>query len=252
MRPFPTLKPLIHARYCTKRTDFVLNDESGKAFRPSSLGGSYDDGDGDDDGARDASYRAASRCRGDGGDMIGAAGMPRSPFCAAVDSVKRPRATAAEAAAATRASSLSGSDDCCCVGLLRPSSAAAGLSRGASSSAASTLSAGSFAPAGPLGAAAQPASSSSAASPAEDDLWQVSKVSYTAVTADGVRLHLTRARCGAAAALRPRAHPVMLVPGLASSWEATWDVFPELSFVDHLARQGYDCWGVDLRGESVE
>ncbi|GBF90704.1 alpha beta hydrolase [Raphidocelis subcapitata] len=79
-------------------------------------------------------------------------------------------------------------------------------------------------------------------------LWPVKKRSYAVRAADGVRLHATRARCAAAAAARPRGHPVLLIPGLASSSEATWDITPELSLVDHLARQGFDVWAVDLRG----
>jgi hypothetical protein len=79
-------------------------------------------------------------------------------------------------------------------------------------------------------------------------LWPVKKISYSATTVDGLRLHATRARCPAAAAPRPGLHPVMLVPGLASSSEATWDITPELSLLDHLARQGFDVWAVDLRG----
>jgi len=83
-------------------------------------------------------------------------------------------------------------------------------------------------------------------------LWPVHKVEYSATTNDGVRLHATRARCPAASsALGPRCFPVMLVPGLASSSEATWDVTPELSLMDCLARQGYDVWAVDLRGAKV-
>ncbi|KIY96036.1 lipase [Monoraphidium neglectum] len=76
----------------------------------------------------------------------------------------------------------------------------------------------------------------------------VQRTGYTCTTSDGVRLHLVRGFCAAAAAARPRGHPVMLVPGLASSAEATFDVVPRLSLFGHLARQGYDVWLVDLRG----
>ena len=82
-------------------------------------------------------------------------------------------------------------------------------------------------------------------------LWPVERTSHSVTTHDGVRLQLTRARCADAMAVRPRAHPAMLVPGLASSWQATWDVTPRLSVVDHLASQGYDVWAVDLRGACV-
>jgi pimeloyl-ACP methyl ester carboxylesterase len=78
----------------------------------------------------------------------------------------------------------------------------------------------------------------------------VQRTGYTCTTSDGVRLHLVRGFCAAAAAARPRGHPVMLVPGLASSAEATFDVVPRLSLFGHLARQGYDVWLVDLRGGS--
>lgn len=84
-----------------------------------------------------------------------------------------------------------------------------------------------------------------------DALWPVSRASYSCLTSDGVRLHLTRGVCKPAAAARPRTYPVMLVPGLASSGEATWDITPGLSLIEHLSRQGYDVWAVDLRGATA-
>ena len=75
-----------------------------------------------------------------------------------------------------------------------------------------------------------------------------SSSSNSCVTGDGVRLQLVRGTCAAAAAARPRAHPVILIPGLASSAEATWDVLPQVSLFNHLVLQGYDVWLLDLRG----
>lgn len=80
-----------------------------------------------------------------------------------------------------------------------------------------------------------------------DDLAPVAKAEYACVTSDGVKLVLVRGSCPGAPAPK-REHPVLLVPGLASSADATWDVAPARSLFDHLARQGYDVWRVDLRG----
>ena len=93
-------------------------------------------------------------------------------------------------------------------------------------------------------------SSSSASSSFGDpvDVSGVERADYSCVTGDGVRLHLVRGTCAAAAAARPRAHPVILIPGLASSAEATWDVLPQVSLFNHLVLQGYDVWLLDLRG----
>lgn len=76
----------------------------------------------------------------------------------------------------------------------------------------------------------------------------VAKEEYSCTTSDGVRLVLVRGRAPAGAAPR-REHPVLLVPGLASGADATFDTAPGRSLFDHLARLGYDVWRVDLRGE---
>lgn len=75
----------------------------------------------------------------------------------------------------------------------------------------------------------------------------VAKAEYAVTTSDGVRLVLVRGAAPAGAAPR-REHPVLLVPGLASGADATFDVAPGRSLFDHLARLGYDVWRVDLRG----
>lgn len=46
---------------------------------------------------------------------------------------------------------------------------------------------------------------------------------------------------------RPQ-HPVLLIPGLASSGEHTFDLLPEHSLVNALVARGYDVWMADLRG----
>ncbi len=79
-----------------------------------------------------------------------------------------------------------------------------------------------------------------------DDLAPVVKTEYTCTTSDNVMLHMVRCSCPTSTA--KRSHPVLLVPGLASSAEATWDILPRHSLFEHLARQGYDVWRVDLRG----
>ncbi|GBF95977.1 alpha beta hydrolase [Raphidocelis subcapitata] len=94
-------------------------------------------------------------------------------------------------------------------------------------------------------------SSSSTSTSASSGIWDaappVVRTPYSVAAGDGVVLRLTRGVCPDAAAPK-RAHPVLLVPGLASAADATWDITPELSMFDHLARQGYDVWRVDLRG----
>jgi hypothetical protein len=75
----------------------------------------------------------------------------------------------------------------------------------------------------------------------------VERIEYSCTTSDGVRLFMVRGRFHAAPV--KRGHPVLLVPGLASGAQATWDITPQHSLFEHLARQGYDVWRVDLRGE---
>jgi alpha-beta hydrolase superfamily lysophospholipase len=41
---------------------------------------------------------------------------------------------------------------------------------------------------------------------------------------------------------------VLLIPGLASSAEHTFDLMPEFSLVNALVAKGYDVWMADLRG----
>jgi hypothetical protein len=75
--------------------------------------------------------------------------------------------------------------------------------------------------------------------------------SHVCITQDGWRLHISHAfdpTAEAADTPRPQ-HPVLLVPGLASSGEHTFDLLPDYSLVNALVARGYDVWVPDLRGE---
>lgn len=76
----------------------------------------------------------------------------------------------------------------------------------------------------------------------------IMKTEYEVATPDGIKLVLVRGRALGGAA-PPRQHPVLMVPGLASSADASFDPAPGRSLFEHLAKQGYDVWRVDLRGE---
>jgi pimeloyl-ACP methyl ester carboxylesterase len=99
-------------------------------------------------------------------------------------------------------------------------------------------------------------SSSSASSDSDsdsscwDDLPPVEKTVHNVVTSDGVTLVLVRALCPAArsGSATRREHPILMIPGLASAADTTFDLTPEYSLFDHLAREGYDVWRADLRG----
>lgn len=74
---------------------------------------------------------------------------------------------------------------------------------------------------------------------------------HVCTTQDGWRLHITHVfdpTAEAADGQRPQ-HPVLLVPGLASSGEHTFDLVPEYSLVNALVAHGYDVWVADLRGK---
>lgn len=76
---------------------------------------------------------------------------------------------------------------------------------------------------------------------------------HQCVTSDGWHLHILHVHDPAAQAScsrkRPQ-HPVLMLPGLASSGEHTFDLLPETSLVESLAARGYDVWVADLRGEA--
>ena len=69
---------------------------------------------------------------------------------------------------------------------------------------------------------------------------------HTCFTADGWRLHLTRVHDPETCSSRQ--YPVVMVPGLASSGEHTFDLLPDYSLANALVALGYDVWVVDLRG----
>lgn len=74
--------------------------------------------------------------------------------------------------------------------------------------------------------------------------------SHVCITQDGWRLHISHVfdpTAEAADTPRPQ-HPVLLVPGLASSGEHTFDLLPDYSLVNALVARGYDVWVADLRG----
>lgn len=76
--------------------------------------------------------------------------------------------------------------------------------------------------------------------------------SHVCITQDGWRLHISHVfdpTAEAADTPRPQ-HPVLLVPGLASSGEHTFDLLPDYSLVNALVARGYDVWVADLRGEA--
>jgi len=91
--------------------------------------------------------------------------------------------------------------------------------------------------------------STSSSSGSWDECAPVTRTDYSVTTSDNVVLRLVRGTCPTSTS--KRAHPVLLVPGLASSADATWDITPRYSLFDHLARQGYDVWRVDLRGNGI-
>lgn len=80
--------------------------------------------------------------------------------------------------------------------------------------------------------------------------------SHACITNDGWRLHIQHvydplAEASSGYADTVRQHPVLLVPGLASSAEHTFDLLPECSLVELLVSRGHDVWLADLRGELV-
>jgi pimeloyl-ACP methyl ester carboxylesterase len=152
----------------------------------------------------------------------------------------------------------SGADDdsdACSTSTSTSTSSSSSLSSGNDGASASVSSGGASYWASRGGAAAAPGGSAGTdgggeASGKAAPGWPVEREDHECTTSDGVTLRLVRGACpDAAAALPPREHPIILVPGLASSAAATWDVAPRLSLFEHLARQGYDVWLVDLRGE---
>jgi alpha-beta hydrolase superfamily lysophospholipase len=75
--------------------------------------------------------------------------------------------------------------------------------------------------------------------------------SHACITQDGWRLHISHVfdpTAEAADTPRPQ-HPVLMVPGLASSGEHTFDLLPDYSLVNALVARGYDVWVPDLRGK---
>lgn len=95
--------------------------------------------------------------------------------------------------------------------------------------------------------------------------------SHTCVTDDGWRLHIMHVYDPASASVSAAAsadaaadatstsgrldsssrrplYPVLMVPGLASSGEHTFDLLPDHSLVNALVARGYDVWMADLRG----
>jgi alpha-beta hydrolase superfamily lysophospholipase len=58
----------------------------------------------------------------------------------------------------------------------------------------------------------------------------------------------SRSNSSSGAGSRRPQHPVLLIPGLASSGEHTFDLLPEYSLVNALVARGYDVWMADLRG----
>lgn len=87
----------------------------------------------------------------------------------------------------------------------------------------------------------------------------VQREPHQCLTADGWKLHImhvfdptaeastTCSSCGFSSGSR-RQHPVLLIPGLASSAEHTFDLLPEYSLANALVANGYDVWMADLRG----
>jgi hypothetical protein len=82
---------------------------------------------------------------------------------------------------------------------------------------------------------------------------------HQCLTADGWKLHLmhvydpsaeasTSGRHDSSSDSRRPQHPVLMIPGLASSAEHTFDLMPEYSLVNALVAKGYDVWMADLRG----
>lgn len=57
----------------------------------------------------------------------------------------------------------------------------------------------------------------------------------------------SRVDSSSAGSRRPQ-HPVLMIPGLASSAEHTFDLLPDYSLVNALVARGYDVWLADLRG----
>lgn len=75
---------------------------------------------------------------------------------------------------------------------------------------------------------------------------------HQCVTSDGWKLHIMHmfdatAEASSSDSRRPQ-HPVLMVPGLASSGEHTFDLLPEYSLANALVARGYDVWMADLRG----
>ena len=80
----------------------------------------------------------------------------------------------------------------------------------------------------------------------------IRKEEHTAVTSDGWTLHIVHTTdAGAPAPPKPRRHPVLLCPGLASSGVGTFDLMPEVSIADYLAAKGWDVWCACLRGNGA-
>eukprot|EP00879_Flechtneria_rotunda_P009761 GHRR01010211.1.p1 GENE.GHRR01010211.1~~GHRR01010211.1.p1 ORF type:complete len:394 (+),score=117.32 GHRR01010211.1:692-1873(+) len=73
---------------------------------------------------------------------------------------------------------------------------------------------------------------------------------HSVMTSDGWRLHITHVydpTVDSSVTSRPQ-HPVLMIPGLASSAEHTFDLLPDFSLVSVLVSRGYDVWMADLRG----
>jgi hypothetical protein len=79
------------------------------------------------------------------------------------------------------------------------------------------------------------------------------------LTSDGWKLHImhvydatteasTSGRQDSSSDSRKPQHPVLMIPGLASSGKHTFDLLPEYSLVNALVAKGYDVWVADLRG----
>jgi len=76
--------------------------------------------------------------------------------------------------------------------------------------------------------------------------------SHQCLTSDGWKLHIMHvydatAEASSSGSRRPQ-HPVLMVPGLASSGEHTFDLLPDYSLANALVARGYDVWMADLRG----
>jgi hypothetical protein len=111
--------------------------------------------------------------------------------------------------------------------------------------------------------AQSPAESLSHCSGSAADLTSLSgfyqQEAHHCLTSDGWKLHImhvydataeasTSGRQYSSSDSRKPHHPVLMIPGLASSGKHTFDLLPQHSLVNALVAKGYDVWVADLRG----